>query len=537
MIKISNIKMSLKDNDISLKDFIIKKIKLKYNDIKSIKILKESIDARNKSDIKLIYTLVIDFFDENKCINILKKSKLTYSIYKEKKYIYPEKGEEKINNRPIIIGTGPCGLFCGLILAQMGYKPILLERGKMVDERDKDIKKLWKDRILNEESNIQFGEGGAGTFSDGKLTTLIKDRFNRSKKVLEEFVLAGAKEEILYKNKPHIGTDILKEVVVNLRNEIINLGGEVRFSSKVTDLILDNSNIKGVIVNDDEKIVSDIVVLAIGHSARDTFQMLYNNKVHIKQKPFAIGARVEHKQSLINRAQYGELKSSKLKAADYKLSYHSDNGRSAFTFCMCPGGEVVLASSERDMIVTNGMSENSRDKVNSNSALLVNVNVDDFESNHPLAGVEFQRKWERKAFLAGGSNYNAPAQYLKDFLNGVDSIKGNNKNIEASIRPDITLTNLDKCLPKYVISTMREAIIDFDKKLKGFNNEDAILIGVETRSSSPIRIERDDDYISTSINGLYPAGEGAGYAGGIMSAAIDGIKIAEKIISKYMLSE
>lgn len=425
--------------------------------------------------------------------------------------------------RPIIVGTGPSGLFAGLVLAKMGYRPILLERGKNVDERIIDADLFWREGKLNTESNVQFGEGGAGTFSDGKLTTLIKDP--RSRIVLEEFVEAGAPREILYINKPHIGTDILRDVVKNIRKKIIVLGGEIRFNSKVTDLVIKNSQVTGVEINDEEIIHSDKVLLALGHSARDTFKMLYHNGVEIIQKGFSIGVRIEHPQRLIDENQYGEFANhKKLGAADYKLSGHFENGRSAYTFCMCPGGMVIAAASEENMVVTNGMSLYARNMENANSALLVGVYPQDYGDEHPLAGVEFQRKWERLAFIAGGNNYKAPAQKVGDFLK--DRASENIGEINPTYNPGVTMTDLRQCLPEFVIDTLKKAIVSFDKNISGFANPDAIITGVETRSSSPIRILRDESFQS-NIKGLYPVGEGAGYAGGIMSAAIDGIRVAE----------
>jgi uncharacterized FAD-dependent dehydrogenase len=412
----------------------------------------------------------------------------------------------------------------------MGYKPILLERGQDVENRSKNVEQFWEKGILNENSNVQFGEGGAGTFSDGKLTTLIKNP--RCRKVLEEFVNHGAPEEILYSYKPHIGTDILKKVVKNLRLKIIELGGEFRFNCLVSDLIIENQKIKGVIVNNSEDILTEVVVLAVGHSARDTFQMLLNQGVKLKPKAFAIGVRIEHPQNLINEAQYGKFAGHEnIGAADYKLVYHATNGRGAYTFCMCPGGVVVNAASEAKGIVTNGMSYFARDGVNANSALLVGVEPSDFKEEHPLAGIEFQRKWERLAFELAGKNYHAPAQLVGDFL--LDRPSSGLGDVKPTLKPGITLIELKNCLPDFVVQTLREAIPFFGKKINGFAREDALLTGVETRSSSPVRIERLPDYQSINISGLYPAGEGAGYAGGIVSAAVDGIMAAEAIASRY----
>ena len=435
--------------------------------------------------------------------------------------------------RPVIIGMGPAGLFAGLFLARNGYKPIVLERGDDVETRTAKINEFWNGGMLDTESNVQFGEGGAGTFSDGKLTTLINDR--RCHTVLEEFVRAGAPEEILYKNKPHIGTDLLKSVVKNIRQEIIENGGEVRFRAKVTDFVIKDGSVEAVIINDKERLNCRVVMLAIGHSARDTFKVLHDRGVKMTQKPFSIGVRIEHPQIIINKSQYGKFANhEKLGAADYKLAAHFDNGRSAYTFCMCPGGMVIAAASEENMVVTNGMSYHARDMENANSALLVGVNPEDFESSHPLAGVEFQRKWESLAFVLGGKNYKAPAQKVGDFL------KDRPSDAIGDVRPTynlgVTMTDLRGCLPKYVTDTLKMAIIAFDRKIKGFAYADAIMTGVETRSSSPIRIVRDENFES-NIKGLYPIGEGAGYAGGIMSAAIDGLRAAEEIAKSYNIKE
>jgi len=390
---------------------------------------------------------------------------------------------------------------------------------------------FWKGGVFNEESNVQFGEGGAGTFSDGKLTTRIKD--NRCDFVLQRFVEAGAPEEILYLNKPHIGTDILKTVVKNLRSKIIELGGEVRFCAKVTDVITENNKAVGVVINEEESIFSNVILAALGHSARDTYKMIFERGVRIVPKPFSIGVRIEHPQSMIDEAQYGKHAGhTALGAADYILTYRSETtGRSAYSFCMCPGGTVVAAASEAGMIVTNGMSEFARDKQNANSALVVSVSPEDFGSTHPLAGVEYQRTWERKAFEAGGRNYNAPVQLVGDFLSGNASSKLG--EINPSYMPGIKLTDMQLCLPDYVTITLKEALREFDRKIKGYARQDALMTGVETRTSAPIRILRKENMESENIDNFYPIGEGAGYAGGIISAAVDGIKAAEKIIEQF----
>jgi len=522
MIRVPEIKLSLDQDESMILKEVARKLRIESEDIISYSIFKKSIDARKKSDLHFVYTVDVELKNED----IILKKNSKKGITKAPKQSYEYKSIAPKNfTRPIIVGLGPAGLFAGLTLAQMGFKPIILERGKRVEERVKDVETFWHTGILNPESNVQFGEGGAGTFSDGKLTTLIKDP--RSRKILEEFVNAGAPEEILYINKPHIGTDILRGVVKNIRNTIISLGGEVRFNSKVTDILVDDKRVVGVKINDNEVLECDKLLLALGHSARDTFYMIYDKGMEVEPKGFSIGVRIEHPQTLINRNQYGDFAShEKLGAADYKLSGHFDNGRSAYTFCMCPGGMVVGASSEENMVVTNGMSEHARDKENANSALLVGVTPDDYGSRHPLAGMEFQRRWESLAFKLGGENYYAPAQRVGDFLNSRPS--KNIGEIRPTYTPGINMTDLRLCLPDYVTDTIAKALVFFDSKIKGFADPDAIMTGVETRSSSPIRIKRDEN-LQSNIRGIYPLGEGAGYAGGIISAAVDGIRVAEEI--------
>ncbi|QXM05146.1 NAD(P)/FAD-dependent oxidoreductase [Crassaminicella indica] len=526
MIRVNEVKLSLDENTSILKERIAKKLKINEKDIIDYKIYRESIDARRKN-ISFVYSIDVQVKNEEK---ILKKNK---NVKKSPSLEYKDiaSGNKRLENQPIIIGMGPAGMFAGLILAKRGYRPIILERGEDVDTRTKDVESFWNIGKLKIDSNVQFGEGGAGTFSDGKLTTRIKDI--RCRKVLDEFVKMGAPEEILYVQKPHIGTDILKNVVKNIRKSIEAFGGEVRFKSKVTDFFIEDGKIKGLEINGSTRIAAKEVILAIGHSARDTYEILHKRGVQIRQKPFSIGVRIEHQQGMVNRSQYKEFaEHPRLGAADYRLTYQSKNGRAVYTFCMCPGGTVVAAASEENMVVTNGMSEYKRDKENANSALLVQVNTDDFESDHPLAGVAFQQKWEKLAFQAGGSNYFAPAQLVGDFLKDVPSNKLG--NVKPSYLPGVKLTDLKKCLPGFVIESMKEAIIEMDKKLNGFAMSDAVMTGVETRSSAPIRIERNADTMeSINIKGMYPIGEGAGYAGGIISAAVDGIKAAERIIEKY----
>lgn len=528
MIRVSGIKLSLDQDESEVKKALLAKLKLKEKDLREYYIFKRSVDARKRENIYFVYTVDAVLVNEDKILSKALKDK-DISPTPDLDYQYVKTGQEPLKSRPVIIGAGPAGLFAGVILAMMGYRPLILERGSDVDRRTEAVKNFWYTGKLDPECNVQFGEGGAGTFSDGKLTTLIKDL--RCRKVLEEMVAAGAPAEILYSHKPHVGTDILRSVVKNIRQRIIRLGGEVSFNAKVTDIVIEQGVVTGIVINDAEKINTQAVLLAIGHSARDTFSMLYNKGVKITPKAFSIGVRVEHPQELIDQAQYKEFAGHpKLGPAEYKLAYHSPSGRSAYTFCMCPGGMVVAAASEAGGVVTNGMSEHARDAKNANSALLVGVTPADFSSDHPLAGVEFQRQWERKAFELAGKNYQAPAQLLGDFLNDRPSRAFG--VVGPSYRKAVALAELKFCLPDYVINTLKEAIIDFDKKLKGFALPDAVLTGVETRSSSPVRIERDEQRES-NIEGLYPVGEGAGYAGGIISAAVDGIRVAEALAAKY----
>lgn len=527
MLRISGLHLSLDEETTKLPILAAKKLGIKEKDILEWHIFKQSLDARKSSKIKFVFT--IDVLLKNE-LGVLSSNKLAQVSYTPSyDYEYVSTGPEKLKSPPVIIGTGPAGLFAGLLLAQMGYQPLLLERGDDVDTRAKKVQHFWETGLLDNTSNVQFGEGGAGTFSDGKLTTLIKDI--RCRKVLEELVKAGAPADILYSFKPHIGTDILRNVVKSIRQKIIELGGNILFCSQVTDLLLAGNELQGVIVNEKERILCQAAILAIGHSARDTFKLLYDRKVELSVKPFSIGVRIEHPQALINKAQYKEhALHPKLGAADYKLAYHSPSGRSAYTFCMCPGGMVVAAASESGHLVTNGMSFHARDGLNANSALLVGVNPNDFLEDHPLAGINFQRKWEQKAFEQGGSNYCAPGQQVGDFLANKTSQRF--LSVQPTYKPGVIPGNLRDCLPQFVADTIQEALVHFEKKLKGFAFHEALLTGIETRSSSPIRIVRNDQY-EGNIAGLYPAGEGAGYAGGIISAAVDGLRVAEFIARRF----
>ncbi len=526
MLRISNIKAPLELPVSMLIEVLAREIGYKGR-IKRWKIAKKAIDARSKANVHYVYSIDIDVDNEP---FLLKKSSYPF-IEKVKPEEFQKYHLKKVNaaQRPVIIGSGPAGMLAGIALAEAGLKPIILERGKPVPERQKDVAAFWKNGELREDSNVQFGEGGAGTFSDGKLMSGIKKDLYTSK-VLKELVAAGAPQEIEFLAKPHIGTDKLALVVQKIRAKIESLGGEYRFQNKVEDLLLKDGRLQGLSVRDDKGVLYELaaekVILAVGHSARDTFEMLYKNQVQIAPKPFSIGARIEHKQSLINQSQYGKFAAA-LGAADYKLAYHGQNGRSAYTFCMCPGGVVVAAASEKGRVVTNGMSEYARDKTNANAALLVGVTPEDFGGSHPLQGMYWQRELEEKAFRLGGGDYKAPAQLVGDFLSG--KVSKEPGSVRPSYRPGVQLGDLRALFPDFVVQTMRAGIAEMDKRLRGFAGYDAVLTGIESRSSSPIRIFRDDS-LQSNIKGLYPCGEGAGYAGGIMSAAVDGLKCAEKLV-------
>lgn len=529
MIRINELRLPLNHRPEELPKAAAERLGINISAIQELVVFKRSHDARKKNALMFIYTLDVATDNEATVLaGVSKDNKI--GVTPDTSYHFVAKAPEELSERPIIVGFGPAGIFAALLLAQMGFKPIVLERGKAVRERTKDTWKLWRNKELNAESNVQFGEGGAGTFSDGKLYTQIKDPRFLSRKVLNEFVKAGAPEEILYLAHPHIGTFRLVSMVEKMRSEIESLGGEIRFESRVDDLLIDNGEILGVKLASGEILQSRHVVLAVGHSARDTFELLHQRGVHMEAKPFAVGFRIEHPQTLIDKARHGPNAGHPiLGAADYKLVYHATNGRAVYSFCMCPGGQVVAATSEAHCVVTNGMSQYSRAERNANAGIVVNIDPKDYggSSDNPLAGIAFQRKLEAHAYILGGSTYEAPGQLVGDFLKKRPST--NLGSVTPSYQPGIHLTDLSSALPDFAIEAIREAIPQFDKQIRGFSMHDAVLTGVETRTSSPVRITRNDNLQSLNTKGLYPAGEGAGYAGGIMSAGIDGIKIAEAV--------
>ncbi len=543
MLRLNEIKLPLEHLEADIKTAILERLGITEGALISWTVFRRSYDARKKSAIVLIYSLDVSTTDDERILTRLGKHANVLAT-PNTDYHFVARASHADALRPVVVGTGPCGIFAGLILAQMGFRPIILERGKAVRERTKDTFGLWRKRELHPESNVQFGEGGAGTFSDGKLYSQIKDPKHYGRKVLTEFVKAGAPPEIMYVSKPHIGTFRLVKMVEEMRATIESLGGEFRFESKVEDLEIEagsrdnkgEGQVRAVVLAGGERIRTDHIVLAIGHSARDTFQMLFERGVYVEAKPFSIGFRIEHPQSLIDRCRFGSSAGNPLLgAADYKLVHHSANGRSVYSFCMCPGGTVVAATSEAGRVVTNGMSQYSRNERNANSAIVVGITPADYPG-HPLAGIAFQRTLEEHAFELGGRDYNAPGQLVGDFIAGRASTSLG--AVIPSYKPGVKLCNLDSALPNYAIEAMREAIPAFDHQIKGFNLPDAVLTGVETRTSSPIRIKRnDDDLQSLNVHGLFPAGEGAGYAGGILSAAVDGIRIAEAVALSIISGE
>lgn len=537
MLRITEVKLPIEladtliHQDDQIKTALLKRLEIPEGDLIGFSIFKRGVDARKSHAILYVYNLDVEVKNEAK---ILAKFRNDPHIKPapDTSYHFVAKAEIAPKLRPIIVGFGPAGIFAALILAQSGFNPIVLERGKEVRKRTKDTWGLWRKNTLNPESNVQFGEGGAGTFSDGKLYSQIKDPKHYGRKVIHEFVKAGAPLEIEYVSHPHIGTFRLVGMVEEMRNTIKNLGGEIRFESRVDDIHIEHNQVQGVTLHTGEFIATNHLVLAVGHSARDTFEMVHKKGIYVEAKPFSIGFRIEHPQGLIDRARYGKSYSedilNKLGAADYRLVHHAQNGRSVYSFCMCPGGTVVAAASEPNRVVTNGMSQYSRNERNANAGIVVGIEPEKDYPDHPLAGVEFQRKLESHAFVLGGGNYNAPGQLIGDFLANKASTQFG--EVMPSYTPGVTLTNLDTALPEFAITAMREAIPAFAKQVPGFDLADGMLTGVETRTSSPIRIKRDDGTLeSINTKGLYPCGEGAGYAGGILSAGVDGIKVAEAV--------
>jgi len=517
MRRLTELRLKLNHTEAELRAAIAAGFGVPEAAVLSYSVYRRAWDARRKTDIKLVYTI-----DAELAVDVT-----TGEPSPDVSYKFVARTNKRPQMRPVVIGTGPCGIFAALILAEMGFCPIILERGKVVRQRTKDTWGLWRRGELNPESNVQFGEGGAGTFSDGKLYSQIKDPRHLGRKVLTEFVAAGAPEEILYVAKPHIGTFRLVSMVESIRAKVEALGGEYRFGEKVTDFDIRDGQMRGVVLASGERIETDHVVLAIGHSARDTFATLHERGVFMEAKPFSVGFRIEHPQSMIDRHRFGPNAGNPiLGAADYKLVHHAKNGRAVYSFCMCPGGTVVAATSEPERVVTNGMSQYSRAERNANAGIVVGITPDDYPGG-VLAGVEFQRRWESAAYVAGGGAYKAPGQLVGDFLAGRDSKEFG--EVLPSYKPGVHLTDLAPTLPDYAIAAIREALPAFGRQIQGFDRPDAVLTGVETRTSSPLRITRGKDFCSLNVRGLYPAGEGAGYAGGILSAGVDGIKAAEAV--------
>ena len=530
MLRLTELKLPLNHALEALRTAILQRLGIQDDELLAISIFKRSVDARKKHAMLLIYALDLEVKNE---AALLKRFRHDRQLMPkpDTNYRFVAQASEPLASRPVVVGFGPCGIFAALVLAQMGFKPIVLERGKAVRERTKDTWDLWRKHTLNPESNVQFGEGGAGTFSDGKLYSQIKDPKHYGRKVIAEFIKAGAPEEIRYVSKPHIGTFRLVGVVEAMRREIESLGGEIWFEQRVTDVLIEEDltgkSIRGLTLASGETLQSDHVILALGHSARDTFEMLHARGIYMEAKPFSIGFRIEHPQSLIDKARLGPNAGNPLLgAADYKLVHHAKNGRSVYSFCMCPGGTVVAAASEPGRVVTNGMSQYSRNERNANAGIVVGITPEDYPGD-VLAGVELQRKLESHAFELGGRNYEAPGQLVGDFLEGMPSTQLG--SVEPSYKPGVHLTDLASALPDYAIEAIREALPAFDKQIKGYAMKDAVLTGVETRTSSPVRMTRGDDFQSLNVKGLYPAGEGAGYAGGILSAGVDGIRVAEAV--------
>jgi uncharacterized FAD-dependent dehydrogenase len=543
MLRLTELRLPLEHGPDALRPAVVSRLGLHDADLRSVSVFKRAYDARKKAAIQLVYTVDCDVADEAALLerfaadpHVRPTPDMRYRFVATAPVDFAAGGRR----RPVVVGFGPCGLFAALVLAQMGLDPIVLERGKAVRERTQDTWGLWRRGVLEPESNVQFGEGGAGTFSDGKLWSQISDPRHLTRKVLDEFVKAGAPDEILYVSKPHIGTFRLVGMVEKMRAEIVALGGEIRFQQRVTDLRIEAGAVRGLTLASGEQIDADHVVLALGHSARDTFAMLHRRGVFMQAKPFSIGFRIEHPQSLIDRARFGPSAGHPmLGAADYKLVHHAKNGRAVYSFCMCPGGTVVAATSEAERVVTNGMSQYSRNERNANAGIVVGIAPQDYRQDgqaegpvNPLDGMAFQRQWESRAYALGGGGYIAPGQLVGDFVKGQPSRALG--SVEPSYKPGVAMGDLATALPGYAIEAIREALPAFERQIRGFAMADAVLTGVETRTSSPLRITRGKDFQSLNVQGLYPAGEGAGYAGGIMSAAVDGIEVAEALSLRWL---
>jgi uncharacterized FAD-dependent dehydrogenase len=524
MLRITDITLPLDHPEHALKDAVLARLQAAPSELRSMTVFRRGHDARKKSSIQLVYTVDVELHDEPRVLSLLLPKVMPTP---DMSYRFVARAPAKLEERPVVIGFGPCGLFAALILAQAGFRPIIIERGKKVRDRTKDTFGLWRKRELHPESNVQFGEGGAGTFSDGKLWTQVSDPKHYGRKVLQEFVKADAPAEILYVSKPHIGTFRLVKMIEIMRETIESLGGEFRFEQKVDGMEIVDGQLRSLTLSNGDVLPTRHAIVAIGHSARDTFQMLAAAGVYVEAKPFSIGFRIEHPQSMVDRARFGSFAGNPiLGAADYKLVHHASNGRAVYSFCMCPGGTVIAATSEEGRVVTNGMSQYSRNERNANAGIVVGITPDDYPGG-PLSGIDFQRALESKAYELGGRNYNAPGQLVGDFIaNRPSSAFG---EVLPSYQPGVSLGDLNPSLPAYAIEAIREALPAFDKQIRGFAMQDALLTGVETRTSSPVRIRRGQDLQSVNTRGLYPAGEGAGYAGGIMSAAIDGIRVAEAL--------
>lgn len=531
MIRINQLKLPVTHTREDLERKIEKTLRISMSAVKSWRIVRQSVDARKKEDILYIYAIDVETEREEQTVRRAKSQNV--SLCRETPYRFPDPGKEPLKTPPVIIGEGPAGLFCGLMLARAGYRPLILERGEPVEERTKKVAAFWAGGPLDPNSNVQFGEGGAGTFSDGKLNTLVKDKTGRNQMVLKTFAQFGADPAIVYQAKPHIGTDVLAGVVRAIREEIIRLGGQVRFSSLVTGLKMSDGRLTGVVLESGEVIPAQAAVLAVGHSARDTFRVLEGLGIAMEAKPFAVGLRIQHPQRMIDISQYGEKGAKLLEPASYKLTHQTAGGRGVYSFCMCPGGYVVNASSEAGRLAVNGMSDHARDGRNANSALIVTVTPEDFGGEGPLAGVEFQRRLEERAYRLGGGKI--PVQLFSDFREGKESTAFG--EVEPQMKGDWAFANLRELLPEELSEALIEGVEAFGRKIRGFDREDAIFAGVESRTSSPVRIPRNERLESSSLAGLYPCGEGAGYAGGITSAAMDGIRVAEEIASRYALPE